>query len=145
MVASLRKPGGLGLQPHQPWPLHARLRSAFSLALRVLIDAERTGVPCRPHFRRGMALTTAPVILAAFCRWPDITWAYPTPYWPGAGKRIPAFAQNTTPFSGSPILPLRLPDSSLSPLDGQCTNRRNSPRLQPSSADLTRPEYGTSC
>jgi len=42
------------------WPLHARLRSAFSLALRVLIDAERTGVPCRPHFRRGMALTTAP-------------------------------------------------------------------------------------
>src|SRR5712691_7485411 len=61
MAAQLRRPGGLGLQPHQPWTLHARLLSAFSLALRVLIDAERTRVPCRPHSRRGMALTPAPV------------------------------------------------------------------------------------
>src|SRR5258708_30565172 len=59
MAAPVRKPGGLGLQPHQPWTLHARLRSAFSLALRVLIDAERTGIPCRPDSRRGMALTSA--------------------------------------------------------------------------------------
>ena len=56
---------------------------------------------------------------------------------------IPTSGQNTTPSSGSPILRLPLPDSSLSPLDGQFTNRHNSPGSPRSSADLTMPGCGT--
>src|ERR1700751_4617558 len=37
-------------------------------------------------------------MLAAFCEWPDIIWAYPTAYWRGTAKRIPAFKQNTPLF-----------------------------------------------
>src|SRR6202023_3102905 len=56
-----RGPGELGLRPRQSGPLYACLRFAFSLALRVLIDAERTGVSCGALHRRRMALTAAPV------------------------------------------------------------------------------------
>ena len=55
----------------------------------------------------------------------------------------PNFRTKYNPSSGSPILPLQLPDSSLSPLDGQFTNRHNSPGSPRSSADLTMPGCGT--
>src|SRR6202035_4207917 len=61
LAAPLRGPAELDLQPRQSGPLYACLRFAFSLALRVLIDAERTGVSCGALPRRRMALTAAPV------------------------------------------------------------------------------------
>src|SRR5215471_7739902 len=61
MAAPLRRPSALGLQPLQPGTLHACLRVTFSLALRILIDGERTDVSSGSRHRRRMALTAAPV------------------------------------------------------------------------------------
>ena len=108
LAAPLRGPGELGLQLRQSGPLYACLRFAFSLALRVLIDAERTGVSCRALHRRRMAFTAAPVERRSW-RSADgeiLPEAYRTPYWLGASRSIPTSGQNTTPSSGSPILPL---------------------------------------
>jgi len=59
-------------------------------------------------------------MLAAFCRWPDITWAYPTPISdPGAGKGI--LLSHNKSASAARYFSLRLLASSLSPLDGQFT------------------------
>src|ERR1700733_4050455 len=56
----LRQSARLDLQPHESGAGHVSVGSAHSLAVRVLIHAERHGVRCRAAHRTGVALLVAP-------------------------------------------------------------------------------------